>query len=265
MNDRAILWLALAAMTFGLAGCGATRCVWTYDHGDPPQELTTRQSYAIESFLVTPHVGDRGDAVSAPAAENGFISRYVVSKEWLDCLYETYPNVFSRTGTPVRITAVCGKPSDGDEQLKRSKFRYVLGKIGVITILPIFPIETVAVYDWKIELAQKDVSIGSCAVRETQESLVSCSPLGLLCSYGTTTSGDFQFVGGMYENGKVQSLHQQIRALGAGVIVQLARLEQKSQTEDSRVSERKKNLDSLLKSGVITEEEYRKELGKGAK
>ena len=29
--------------------------------------------------------------------------------------------------------------------------------------------------------------------------------------------------------------------------------------------ERKKNLDSLLKSGVITEEEYKKELGKGAK
>ena len=46
----------------------------------------------------------------------------------------------------------------------------------------------------------------------------------------------------------------------------LRRIDDKPQDRRNPVSdERKKNLDSLLKAGVITEEEYKKELGKGAK
>ena len=46
----------------------------------------------------------------------------------------------------------------------------------------------------------------------------------------------------------------------------LRRIDDKPQDRRNPVSdERKKNLDSLLKAGVITEEEYKKEFGKGAK
>ena len=91
----------------------------------------------------------------------------------------------------------------------------------------------------------------------------------------------------IYDNHLGSITKLQMEALGAGIAAELIAMEQdgrikvggkgeaaavesqlaEKQDERARIlaEERRKNLDSLLKSGVITEAEYQKEIGKDTK
>lgn len=273
----------LIAAAILLSGCGSMRYTWIVNRGDSRTALAARQRYSIRKFLVSCCKNCQHDAMSGYAKE-GRANADVPSREWVDLLYELYPNVFSSDGVPISISAE--EKYDEGRLDDRSMARRVMGKIGFVTLVPIIPAEMCLYYNWKIAILVGNCGAVDVAVDMKEETIASASPLGLLCSYDNQANEEFQIVMDCQcACGPV--LRKQIEAWGAGIAAELIAMEmdgrirvgekiapavvkpQADEKQDERsrflAEERKKNLDSLLKSGVITEEEYKKELGKGAK
>ena len=272
----------LIAAAILLSGCGSMRYTWIVNRGDSRTALTARQRYSIRKFLVSCCRDCQHDAMSG-YAKGGQANADVPSREWVDLLYELYPNVFSSDGVPISISAE--EKYDEGRLDDRSMTRRVVGKIGFVTLVPIIPAEMCLYYNWKIA-----ISVGNCgavdvAVDMKEEKIASASPLGLLCSYDNQANEEFQIVMDCQcACGPV--LRKQIEAWGAGIAAELIAMEndgrikvgagvssplENASDDDPAMRarilsrEHKKNLDSLLKSAVITEEESKKELGKETK
>ena len=280
----------VAAMLL-LSGCGARRYTWVYDRKDLQQSPKTQQKYSIQSFVVTPFAGQKNDA-TAQTVKLDRLHKTIVSREWVDFIYEPYPDVFDPSGIPLSLTAEETYSTEPLTGFERSAARKFIGSIGFITLLPLLPAEVVTTCKWRMTVGLVGQETAEVELGQVDENTFSMTPLGLLCSYSNNSEGDYQVaVGQQDEKGEV--LRAQMEALGAGIAAELIAMEKdgrikvggkgasaadesqlavepqltEKQDERSRIlaEERRKNLDSLLKSGVITEEEYKKELGKAAK
>lgn len=289
MNRIIIAWCVLNAL---FCGCGPERYTWVYGERDVLNSPRTQQKYSIRSFRINCCDKERKkDAVRAAAAKTGGAfnrMRHTVSHDWVDKLYDKYPEVFDETGVPVDLVAeytFC--VSDSLPEFDRSAFRFFCGSLGMFTI-GIVPFEGDPIMSaWKLGVSQDGSEQTDLRLHEVSEKIFSLSPLGFFCFYCENGKGDFQIAKWDGTTADTDIFNKQMEALGAGLAWRLAQMEKDGrikvggkaasaviepqlagkQDERTRIlaEERRKNLDSLLKSGVITEEEYKKEIGKGTK
>ena len=272
----------LVAVMLLLCGCGARRYTWVYDRKDLLLRPKTQQKYSIQSFVVSPFAGQKNDAVSQTEKPSR-LYKTVVSREWVDFIYERYPDVFDPSGIPLSLTAEETYSPETIPGFERAAARKFFGSIGFITLLPLLPAETVLTCKWSMTVGLVGQESAEVELGQVGENTLSLTPLGLLCSYSNNGKGDYQVsVGQQDEKGEV--LRVQMEALGAGIAAELIAMEKDGrikvgrngafaeveprstgkQDERSRilVEERKKNLGSLLKSGIIDEAEYDAEMKK---
>lgn len=272
----------LSGLLMAVCGCSHNRIQWKYQDADLQKNPVTKQRYSIKAMRYSPCGQNAHEAVfGSNLAQESFL------KNWVDHLYELYPGVFAADGVPVVIHLGWMKedaPPKGYERTGFDKFMYFLGAI----TLSVIPLNDVNYYRWEMSV-ETDAGrrLGSRNVDKVHEELFSLFPLGLFCYFSKSDYGDYQLSYSIYDNHLGSITKLQMEALGAGIAAELIAMEKderikvggkgeaavadlqlaEKQYERSRIlaEERKKNLDSLLKSGVITEEEYKREIGKEAK
>ena len=286
--------IVLAGGILGLAlcGCGPERYTWVCGEREVRNSSRTQQKYSIRSFRIAFSGEERKkDAVRAAAAKtDGAFNcmRHTVSHDWVDKLYDRYPEVFDEAGVPVDLVAeYTAYVSDRLPEFDRSAFRTFCGSLGMFT-LGVVPFETgPLVSAWRVGVSLGGEVKPDMTLHEVSEKIFSLSPLGFFCFYCENGKGDFQIAKWDGTTADTDVFDKQMEAIGAGIAAELIAMEKdgrikvgekiapavvKPQTDGNQdertrilADERKKNLDSLLKSGVITEEEYKKEIGKETK
>ena len=275
-----------AAVVLLAAGCGSLRQTWVCKDVKVGAKPRTQQKYAIRSLAVSfgeKHCAKCTDAVTADAAEDCTIGPYVVSRKWVDCLYELHPDVFDRKGTPVDIMADKTYLPDEAPGFERSGARTFWGSIGFLTLFPIVPVETVYAARWRITVFDSAGKPSETTVDHVSENLLACSPLGLFCFYAPNGKGHVQTVSGNAEAHGSEDLRRQMEAIGLSIAGELAKLEssgririrqselggmtpsQPTNVEDvvrRMLDSKRKELEDLKKAGIIDEAEFAAEMEK---
>ena len=265
------------------AGCGSLRKTWVCNDVEIGAEPCTKQKYAIKSLSVSFGGKCSKDAVTADAAHDGCQSQHVVSKEWVDCLYELYPKVFDREGAPVVLTAVQSNLPEGVPGFGKSRARSFLGKIGFLTLIPVIPVETDSAFRWRITLMDDNGLPLETSVDQVSEELGACSPLGLFCFYDPDGKGHVQGVSGIINRNGSEILRKQMEALGLSIASGLVKLESTGRIQPAQnksadetpppqakaddvvrhlLETKRKELEDLKKAGIIDEAEYAAEVKK---
>ena len=261
-----------------VCSCGPARLTWKVQVPDLQENPVTKSRYAIKSFVVSyPDEKLQVDVLQNSASECSCDLRSEPSRKWVDALYEAYPNVFCVTGIPISVTAEWTRREADD----RGGVRKFIWSVGWITLVPVIPVEWIENAKWTLTVSVGEVVEAPVCVWEYDERRRSVLPIGYLCFFADGNEEPFQTTERFFPH-LDDDLRMQMKALGAGIAAELIAMERegrvagemgadagriKSRTfsqSDVRMrileEERLKNLDSLLKSGVITEDEYRKEI-----
>lgn len=265
-----------------LCGCGPARLTWRVQRSDLQETPVAQSRYAIKSMVVSfPDRGQKIDALQNDAIACIGASRIWASRDWVEMIYEAYPNVFSASGMPISVTLEQVR-SEEDERSGLQKF---LWSIGWVTLVPLIPVEWIENSKWTLSVSVGEVEGSNILVKEYDERRRSVLPIGYLCFFADDEDERFRTLEVVLPH-REEDLRMQMKAFGAGIAAELISMEKEGRIKDggrgansivlprtpaeqeirARIlaEERKKNLELLLKAGVITEEERRKEIGKEA-
>lgn len=253
--------------------CGCQTYRYTYTP-DITTGIKTGNKYRIQSAKVMIARQGRGgqewtEADGLAASAWGFSPEDV---KWVQSLN---PDVYAENGIPLDVTVKvdCDKLDNGNPLLI---LPYSLLGIATIGIVP-FACHGDHSYTIDVSVNSSPERCGSFEMKEEVRICNSTSGINLLFPYAPRQDERFSRCGSrnmmsMNSDAALAQKECKFQAYSYAIAATLAKMESEGLIAVDGVSkldpvarERRKNLDSLLKAGVITEEEYKKEMGKEAK
>ena len=257
---------------FVALACGCQTYRYTYTP-DITTGIKTENRYRIQSVKVmTVRLGSGGQEWTE--ADEFATSIWGFSPEDIKWMHSLNPDVYAENGIPLEL-----KVKVDYDKLDQGSFLMLPYALLCLATLEIIPFASHGDYDITIDVstvASPDRS-GSFTMKEEIRICNSLSGLNLPFPYAPRKDERFSRCGSrnMMSTNSDAALAQKeckFQAYSYAIAATLAKMESEGLIAVDGVSklgpvarERKKNLDSLLKAGVITEEEYRKELEKGSK
>ena len=252
--------------------CGCQTYRYTYTP-DITTGIKTGNKYRIQSVKVMTR--NNFDGLGWVEADGIAASTWGFSAEDIKWLHSLNPDVYSEDGVPVtvRVKVDYDRISFGNPLLM---LPYSLISMATLTIIP-YAHHGDNGYTIEVASATKPDRSSSFEMHEEAKICNALSGLNLLFPYAPRDDERFSRCGSrtmMSTNSDADLARRECKfqAYSYAIAATLAKMESDGLIAvdgvsklDPVVRERRKNLDSLLKSGVITEEEYKKEIGKETK